>query len=108
MSMGTRSATSWARSLRMVEVASCPRWQADRITSARVDMGSPILRAADVPVVPANAGRSGYAALDAALAEELGVAPGDLLFDAPIEVDGTSVTGTAVSMGNPHFVAFMD
>jgi diaminopimelate epimerase len=85
-----------------------PRWQADRITSARVDMGSPILRAADVPAVPANAGGSDYAALDAALAEELGLAPGDLLFDAPVEVDGTSVTGTAVSMGNPHFVAFID
>jgi diaminopimelate epimerase len=31
-----------------------------------------------------------------------------LLFDAPIQVDGTSFTGTAVSMGNPHFVSFLD
>jgi len=36
------------------------------------------------------------------------VAANDLLFDAAIEVDGVRFVGTAVSMGNPHFIALVD
>ena len=39
---------------------------------------------------------------------DLGVARDGVLFDAPIAVDGTTFTITAVSMGNPHAVAFID
>ncbi len=84
-----------------------PHWSGGSVTGARVDMGGPILRANDVPVVPARVGASDYAKLDAALAESLGLTPDDLLFDAPVAVDGSTFVGTAVSMGNPHFVAFI-
>ena len=85
-----------------------PRWTSDQVTSALVDMGDPVLRAGDVPVDPAKVGPSDYAALDAGLVEELGLKAQDLLFDAPIQVNGATFVGTAVSMGNPHFVAFID
>jgi diaminopimelate epimerase len=85
-----------------------PHWMAERVTSAMVDMGAPVLRARDVPVDPSAAGASNLVQLNAPLVEELGLSPSDLLFDVPIQVDGTSFTGTAVSMGNPHFVSFLD
>ena len=85
-----------------------PQWEEGRVIRATVDMGAPILRAADVPVDPSNAGPSDRSAMDAVLLEGLGVAPDDVLFDAPIAVNGTTFTVTAVSMGNPHAVAFID
>jgi len=85
-----------------------PRWTSDRVTSALVDMGDPILRAVDVPVDASKIGPSDYAALDAGMVEELGLKTQDLLFDAPIQVNGTTFVSTAVSMGNPHIVAFID
>ena len=85
-----------------------PSWQEGRVVGALVDMGEPILTAGDVPVDPSQVGASDYASLDGALLEELGLSPGDLLFDAPVRVNGETFTGTAVSMGNPHFVAFID
>jgi diaminopimelate epimerase len=85
-----------------------PRWTSGRVTGALVDMGDPILRSVDVPVDASKVGASDYAALDAGLVEELGLKNQDLLFDAPIQVNGTTFIGTAVSMGNPHIVAFID
>jgi diaminopimelate epimerase len=85
-----------------------PVWTDDKVTGAKVDMGAPILRAKDVPVDVTKAGAPDYGAFDAGLIEELGLAAQDLLFDAPIQVNGTSFKGTAVSMGNPHFVTFID
>ena len=84
-----------------------PRWEDDRVVGARVNMGEPVLRAADVPVDPAALGPSDYAALDGGLAESLGVRPGDMAFDAPLAVDGAAFAVTAVSMGNPHVTAFV-
>ena len=52
----------------------------------RVDMGAPILRAAEIPTL----------------------LPGDPPIDATIEVEGKSFAATAVSMGNPHVVIFVD
>jgi len=52
----------------------------------RVDMGVPILRAAEIPTL----------------------LPGDPPIDAPMEVDGRTFAVTAVSMGNPHAVVFVD
>ena len=84
-----------------------PRWEGARVTGARVGMGEPVLRAADVPVDLAALGPSDYAALDDSLAAALGVRPEELAFDAPLAVDGAAFALTAVSMGNPHVTAFL-
>ncbi len=85
-----------------------PSWEDGRITGARVDMGAPVLRAADVPVDPTALGPSDYEKLDEGIVEALGHAPHDLVFDAPLAADGETFVGSAVSMGNPHFVALLD
>ncbi len=85
-----------------------PHWRDDRVVGARVNMGEPILRAADVPVDVSKMGPSDYAALDVALVESLGLRPEDLAFDAPVEANGVTFVLTAVSMGNPHVTAFID
>ena len=89
-------------------IAVTPSWENGRITGARVDMGAPALRAADVPVDPAALGPSDYGALDAGIVEALGIAPDDIVFNAPLTADGTTLVGSAVSMGNPHFIALLD
>lgn len=53
----------------------------------RVDMGEPRLTRGQIPMAGA--------------ADERAV-------DVPLEVNGTQIFGTAVSMGNPHFVTFVD
>ena len=57
-----------------------------KVQSARVDMGAAILNPAAIPVK--------Y--------------DGDRMIDAPLEVDGKVWNVTAVSMGNPHCVTFVD
>lgn len=57
-----------------------------KIASARVNMGAPILEAAEIPV-------------------DMKESP---VVDAPIEVAGKSYRMTCVSMGNPHAVVFVD
>lgn len=57
-----------------------------RVTKVRVNMGSPILDPAQIPVL----------------------AEGRQVVDEPLEVDGTQYRMTCVSMGNPHAVIFMD
>lgn len=57
-----------------------------RVSSVKVNMGSPILRAADIPVLSEK--------------EEV--------IGEQIEVDGRIYKMTCVSMGNPHAVIFMD
>lgn len=54
--------------------------------SARVDMGAAILKPADIPAV--------Y--------------DGERMVNVPLEVDGKAWKVTAVSMGNPHCVTFVD
>ena len=85
-----------------------PLWEDGRITRARVDMGAPVLRAADVPADPTALGPSDYEKLDGGIVEAFGLAPHDLVFDAALAADGTVFAGSAVSMGNPHFVALLD
>ncbi len=89
-------------------LAIVPRWQGGRVVGARVDMGSPILCSADVPVVPSRVGPSDYAELDMDIVSEMGLSAADLVFDAPVTVDGATFALTAVSMGNPHVAAFID
>jgi diaminopimelate epimerase len=57
-----------------------------KVRSVRVDMGSPILRPRDIPV----------------LSDE------DRVVDKPIWVEGEAAQVTCVSMGNPHAVVFVD
>ncbi len=57
-----------------------------KVQSARVDMEAAILNPVDIPV-------------------QYG---GDTMIDAPLEVDGKVWNVTAVSMGNPHCVTFVD
>ncbi|AMV37050.1 diaminopimelate epimerase [Planctomyces sp. SH-PL62] len=52
----------------------------------RVDMGAPILRAEEIPTN----------------------LPGDPVIDVPLEIGGKDFLLTAVSMGNPHAVLFVD
>ena len=54
--------------------------------AAKVDMGAPILKPADIPMN----------------------FDGEIVVDQPLEVDGTPWKVTAVSMGNPHCVTFVD
>ena len=54
--------------------------------AARVDMGAPILTPADIPMI----------------------AEGDRVVSMPLEVGGEEYQVTAVSMGNPHCVVFVD
>ena len=56
------------------------------VTGVRVDMGAPILKAADIPVVSS----------------------GDRVINNEITVDGRKFNMTCVSMGNPHAVMFID
>jgi diaminopimelate epimerase len=58
----------------------------DVVARVRVNMGSPILEAAKVPTTLA----------------------GDPPIDVPLSVEGHDLRITAVSMGNPHAVAFVD
>lgn len=56
------------------------------VTSARVDMGAPVLRGELIP----------------------SLAAGDTVVGYPVEVDGKTFKATLVSMGNPHCVVFED
>ncbi len=57
-----------------------------QVTDVRVDMGAPILKPQDIPVF--------Y--------------DGETMIHQPIEIEGKTYYGTAVSMGNPHFVIETD
>lgn len=57
-----------------------------KVASARVDMGRPILKPRDIPVD----------------------ADGETFIDQELVADGKTYRGTAVSMGNPHFVTRVD
>lgn len=62
--------------------------ESGKVSTVKVNMGAPILKAADIPVIADR--------------EEEPVVGGD------IEVDGKIYKMTCVSMGNPHAVVFMD
>ncbi|MCH5255512.1 MAG: diaminopimelate epimerase [Lachnospiraceae bacterium] len=59
-----------------------------KVDTVKVNMGAPILRAEEIPVIAD--------------------AEGDMVIDAPITVQGKEYKMTCVSMGNPHAVVFMD
>lgn len=57
-----------------------------KVSMVKVNMGSPILTASQIPVVSET----------------------EKVIDTPIDVDGTTYHMTAVSMGNPHAIIYMD
>ena len=57
-----------------------------KVGRVRVDMGTPILKSAEIPTL----------------------LPGDPPIDAPIQVEDRTLAATAVSMGNPHAVIYVD
>ena len=57
-----------------------------KVAKVKVDMGSPILTPAEIPVV----------------------AEGERAVDEPIVVDGTEYRMTCISMGNPHAIVYLD
>ncbi len=57
-----------------------------KVQRIKVDMGTPILKSADIPTT----------------------LPGDPPVNAPISVEGKEFLATAVSMGNPHVVVYVD
>ena len=57
-----------------------------KVAKVKVDMGSPILTPAEIPVV----------------------AEGERAVDEPIVVDGTEYRMTCISMGNPHAITYID
>ncbi|MBI2872905.1 MAG: diaminopimelate epimerase [Chloroflexi bacterium] len=91
-----------------------PLMEGGRVTSARVDMGEPRLRAGEIPVdvsgtawpvaVAATLARDGQTAR---LLAGLGLAPGEAVMGMPLTVEGRTFEVTCVSMGNPHAVAFL-
>lgn len=58
----------------------------DKVKTVRVDMGSPILKAKDVPVISEK----------------------EQVIDEPIMIDNKEYKITCVSMGNPHAITFID
>lgn len=57
-----------------------------KVSEVRVNMGAPVLRAADIPVI----------------------SPKETVIDEPLEVDGKIWRVTCVSMGNPHAVTYLE
>ena len=57
-----------------------------KVSMVKVNMGAPILQASLIPVVSED----------------------EQVIDAPIEVNGQTYRFTAVSMGNPHAIVYMD
>jgi diaminopimelate epimerase len=68
----------------------------DKVTSVKVDMGAPILKAAEVPV-----------SVNADCTSSLPGIPKDAVIDHPITAAGRDWHMTCVSMGNPHAVVFL-
>ena len=64
-----------------------PKWDGAEVVWARVGMGEPSVAVEDIPVAVENQ---------------------SMLMDHPLCVEGTTFMINAVSMGNPHAVAFID
>ncbi len=85
-----------------------PLWESSSVVGARVNMGEPILRALDVPADPEQTEGSVRDYMDVELVKALGVDPEEVMFEAMLRSEGMPIIGTAVSMGNPHFISFLD
>ena len=68
----------------------------DKVTNVKVDMGAPILKAAEIPVSVSTNSTSSLPGI-----------PDDAVIDYPITAAGRDWHMTCVSMGNPHAVVFL-
>ncbi|MCR4691169.1 MAG: diaminopimelate epimerase [Lachnospiraceae bacterium] len=78
-----------------------------KVSFVRVDMGSPILSAEQIPVDPACAKDEGAAENAKKLAESFPMLPEDAVVGASVSAAGMDTRMTCVSMGNPHAVVFV-
>ena len=85
-----------------------PQWEDGRVTVARVSMGEPELRWKAVPVNTYEASIRDNRSLDHDLLEGLGLRFDHIFFEGRLLTTGDHrVDVTAVSMGNPHAVQFL-
>lgn len=90
-----------------------PLWRNGRVVRARVGMGKPVLSAQAVPVdlahrlVPVGQ-RAATLHVTSPHGTGYSAPPSDMAFDWPLVLDGKAFTFTAVSIGNPHAVAFLE
>lgn len=68
-----------------------------KVTKIRVNMGAPILEPKKIPVLPEKMGNEGAVSCNK-----------HQVVDEPILVDGKKYHITAVSMGNPHGIVYME
>jgi diaminopimelate epimerase len=85
-----------------------PRWENSRVTSAKVGMGEPELRWKAVPVNTYEASIRDERLLDHDLLGRLGLRFDYIFFEGRLLMtEGHRVDVTAVSLGNPHAVQFL-
>ena len=82
MTSSTRISIESAGKIKYIEMTT----ENDKVSKVRVNMGEPILKATDIPVVSDN----------------------EQVIDEEIEVNGSKYRMTCVSMGNPHAIVFVD
>ena len=87
-----------------------PHWENGVVTGAKVDMGQPMLNWKDIPVNTYEAGVRDDRLLDHELIGEMGMDIRHVFFDGRVMLGGGTrhVVVTAVSMGNPHAVSFIE
>ncbi len=71
--------------------------EGDQVSSVKVNMGQPVLKAEEIPV-----------RADDTLVNDNAVYENGTVISSPINVGGESYKMTCVSMGNPHAVVFVD
>jgi diaminopimelate epimerase len=87
-----------------------PHWRAGRVARSTVNMGEPELRWKEIPVNTYEASVRSDRLLDHDLVKRLGLGPEHIFFEGRLMMEGQQVRldVTAVSMGNPHAVCFVE
>jgi len=90
-----------------------PIFEDGLLVRARVGMGSPRLHPAEIPVelnerVTLVGGQPSIASFNSGPSQRFVLTNDDLVFDWPVIIGGRQFKITAVNMGNPHAIAFMD
>lgn len=89
-------------------LSATPHLDKGSVTTASVQMGVPEVNVMQIPADPANAGYNDVTYLQSDVLSLLNSSPENILFDAAIKLPDRNFIVTAVSMGNPHAVAFID
>jgi diaminopimelate epimerase len=87
-----------------------PFWEGDHVIRVKVNMGEPDLRWKTIPVNTYEASTRDDRLLDPDVVTQMGLSRKDVFFDGRLMVtgQGSDLVVTAVSMGNPHAVQFID